>query len=194
MLDLLCDLMAVAAGRCAYAEARHVETRAETLAVRGGHVELIDATTSEGIGVRVRVGGGWGFAATGRTDRAGAEAALAQALAIAQAQPSAPATALAPVAPAHGHWRSGFEVDPFAGPLEDKLALLFAAEAALRTGDARLVRTEASARAGRALTRMRLFAASVGADVAALYSIPSGRDYATPLSGRVSVSRRVRCA
>jgi hypothetical protein len=54
--------------------------------------------------------------------------------------------------------------------------------------------TGASARAGRALTRMRLFAASVGADVAALYSIPSGRDYATPLSGRVSVSRRVRCA
>ncbi|MGZ6694123.1 MAG: TldD/PmbA family protein [Solirubrobacteraceae bacterium] len=160
MLDLLCDLMAVAAGRCAYAEARHVETRAETLAVRGGHVELIDATTSEGIGVRVRVGGGWGFAATGRTDRAGAEAALAQALAIAQAQPSAPATALAPVAPAHGHWSSGFEVDPFAVSLEDKLALLFAAEAALRTGDARLVRTEASARAWR---ERKAFASTEGA-------------------------------
>jgi TldD protein len=160
MLELLTDLMAVADGRCAYAEARHVDTRAETLAVRGGRIDTIDATTSEGIGVRVRVGGAWGFAATDRLDRAGAEAALAQALAIAQAQPAAAATALAPVAPARGHWSSAYDVDPFSVSLEAKLALLFAAEEALHTGDARLVRTEASARAWR---ERKAFASTDGA-------------------------------
>ena len=160
MLDLLTDLMAVADGRCTYAEARHVDTRAETLAVRGGRIDTIDATTSEGIGVRVRVGGAWGFAATDRLDREGAEAALAQALAIAQAQPAAATTALAPVAPARGHWSSAYEVDPFSVGLEEKLALLFAAEEALHTGDARLVRTEASARAWR---ERKAFASTEGA-------------------------------
>ncbi len=160
MLDLLTDLMAVADGRCTYAEARHVDTRAETLAVRGGRIDTIDATTSEGIGVRVRVGGAWGFAATDRLDREGAEAALAQALAIAQAQPAAATTALAPVAPARGHWSSACDVDPFSVSLEAKLALLFAAEEALHTGDPRLVRTEAGARAWR---ERKAFASTEGA-------------------------------
>ena len=160
MLDLLTDLMAVAEGRCTYAEARHVDTRAEVLAVRGGRVDTIDATTSEGIGVRVRVGGAWGFAATDRLDRAGAEAALAQALAIAQAQPAVAATALVPVAPARGHWSSAYEIDPFSIALEEKLALLFAAEEAVRTGDHRLARTEAGARAWR---ERKAFASTEGA-------------------------------
>src|SRR6476469_529791 len=160
MLDLLTELMAVADGRCTYAEARHVDTRAEMLAVRGGRIDTIDATTSEGIGVRVRVGGAWGFAATDRLDRAGAEAALAQALAIAQAQPAAATTALAPVAPARGHWSSAYDVDPFSVSLEAKLALLFAAEEALHTGDPRLVRTEATARAWR---ERKAFASTEGA-------------------------------
>jgi TldD protein len=149
ILDLLTDLMATADGRCAYAEARHVEHREEALAVRAGAVDDFAASTAEGIGVRVRVGGGWGFAATRDVSAAGAEAALAQALAIAEAQPAGAATPLTPVDPARGHWASPHEIDPFDVSLEDKLALLFAAEAALRTGDERVVRSLAALRAWR---------------------------------------------
>jgi TldD protein len=159
-LDLLTELMDAAQGRCAYAEARHVEARSEAIAVLSGQVDAIDSSTSEGVGVRVRVGGGWGFAATRDVTRAGAEAALARALAIAEAQPAAAATPLAPVAPARGHWSSPFETDPFAVALDDKLALLFAAERSLRSGDQRIVRTTASALAWR---QRKAFASTEGA-------------------------------
>jgi TldD protein len=149
VLDLITELMAGVEGRCTYAEARHVETRSEALAVLSGRIDALDSSDSEGIGVRVRVGGGWGFAATHDVTRPGAEAALARALAIAEAQPAGPATSLAPVEPARGHWASPYEVDPFSVSLEEKLGLLFEAESALRIGDERLVRTAATARAWR---------------------------------------------
>ena len=160
MLEILTDLMTAAEGRCAYAEARHVDSRSEAIAVLNGRIDAIDSSASEGIGVRVQIGGGWGFAATGDVTRAGAQAALARALAVAQAQPATAARPLAPVAPALGHWASTYEVDPFAVALEDKLDLLFAVEAALRTGDERLVRTVASSRAWR---ERKAFASTEGA-------------------------------
>lgn len=150
MLDVLTELMDKAAGRASYAEARHVHSEAEDLAVRNGEVDDVASAVSEGIGVRVRVGGGWGFAATRDVSAAGAERALARALAVAEAQPAGPATPLAPlVEPARGHWEPPCELDPFAVALEDKLAHLFAAEEAARTGDARNTRTTATARARR---------------------------------------------
>ncbi len=142
MLDLLTELMARAPQRCSYAEARHVAGDREDVLVRNGHVEQIDSATSSGIGVRVRVGGGWGFAATRDATLAGAERAMARALAIAESQPAGAATALAAVQPARGHWSCEHEIDPFEVSLEDKLELLFAAEAVLR-GDPRIVRAEA---------------------------------------------------
>jgi TldD protein len=160
ILDLLTDLMDKAHGRCAYAEARHVARLEEALAVRAGDVEDFAATSAEGIGVRVRVGGGWGFAATRDVTVAGAEAALAEALAIAEAQPAGPATPLAPVECGRGHWASPHRVDPFDVSLEDKLAHLLAAEAAMRTGDERIVRTIAAMRAWR---ERKAFASTDGA-------------------------------
>src|SRR3954464_12860584 len=123
--------MAEAQGRCAYAEARHVDHRQEGLSVRAGEVDEFATSSASGIGVRVRVGGGWGFAATRDVSVAGAEAALRQALALAAPQAGGRAAALAPVEPARGHWASPQEVDPFEVSLEDKLGVLFAAEAAL---------------------------------------------------------------
>jgi TldD protein len=162
MLDLLTELMGAAEGRCAYAEARHVERREEALSVRSGHVDDFAASASDGIGVRVRVGGGWGFAATRDVSAASAEAALAQALAIAEAQPAGAATPLAPVPPARGHWASPHEVDPFDVSLEDKLELLLAAEAAMRAdgGDERIARSVAAVRAWR---ERKAFASTEGA-------------------------------
>jgi len=144
VLDLLRETVDRAAGHCAYAEARHVHTREEHLAVHDELVDAADAAENEGIGVRVLVGGAWGFAATRDITSAGAEAALRRALAVAAAQPAAGARPLAPVAPQTGHWEGACEVDPFALALEERLAHLFAAVAAMR-GDPRVVRAEASA-------------------------------------------------
>lgn len=146
MLPLLVDLIASAEGRCPYAEARHVRRVDERLGVRNGAVDEVGRTVSEGIGVRVRVGGAWGFAATRDVSKAGAEAALARAIAVASALPAAPAPPRLDEPPARGHWESPYDVDPLTLALEDKLAVLFAADAALRgAGDARVVVTSAAA-------------------------------------------------
>jgi TldD protein len=159
VLDLLTGVVALAEGRCAYAEARRVLTEDEALLVRNGEVDRVETTTSDGIGVRVRVGGGWGFAATRDVSRAGAERALTRAIAIAEAQPVGAAAPLAPAPPARGHWTGPAEEDPFALALEDKLDLLLEAEAGLR-GDPRVVVTSAEMSARRVLWA---FASSEGA-------------------------------
>jgi TldD protein len=125
--ELLQDLMDSAARHCDYADVRHVRTRSERVSTRNGALDLLDSAESEGIGVRVRVGGAWGFAGARSLAREDAEAALRRALAVAEAQPSAAAGPLAPEPPASGSWSSPQERDPFAVPLEDKLALLLEA-------------------------------------------------------------------
>jgi TldD protein len=131
--ELLLDLVDAAHGRADYADVRHVATRHERLATRNGEVDEIAYDATDGIGVRVRIGSAWGFAAVRGSDRADAEAALDRALAVARAQPAAAGGALAPEPPAHGSWESAAERDPFAVPLGDKLAVLMAADAALRS-------------------------------------------------------------
>jgi TldD protein len=131
--DLLRNLMDSAARRAEYADARFVRTRAEKLSTRNGALDQLDSHESEGVGVRVRVGGAWGFAAARGEDRRDAEAALERALAVAAAQPAATGAALAPEPPARGLWENPVERDPFAVPLEDKLAVLAATDAGLRT-------------------------------------------------------------
>ncbi len=134
MRDLLADLIDSAQARAGYADARFVRSRAERLSTRNGELDELHSEESEGIGVRVRVGGAWGFAAVRGTDRAGAEAALDRALAIAEAQPSVPdAAPLAPEPPASGEWSSPAARDPFDVPFEEKLSVLLAADAGLRT-------------------------------------------------------------
>jgi TldD protein len=131
--ELLENLMDAASRRAEYADARFVSTRVERLSTRNGALDQLDSDESAGIGVRVRVGGAWGFAAAGGTGKADAEAALERALAVAAAQPAAGGAPLAPEPPARGDYESPVERDPFAVPLEDKLAALAAADAGLRT-------------------------------------------------------------
>jgi TldD protein len=131
---LLVDLIDSARARAGYADARFVRSRVERLSTRNGRLDQLDSDESEGIGVRVRVRGAWGFAAVRGSERRDAEAALARALAIAEAQPAVPdAAPLAPEPAAAGDWASSFDRDPFAVPMEDKLAVLLAADAGLRT-------------------------------------------------------------
>src|SRR5687767_12748715 len=127
--------MDAAARRASYADARFVHTRVERLGTRNGAADRLDSFESEGIGVRVHVGGAWGFASCGGTEKADAEAALDRALAVAAAQPArgSESQPLAPEPPARGEYVSPAERDPFAVPLEEKLAVLVAADAGLRT-------------------------------------------------------------
>jgi TldD protein len=132
--DLLTELIDSARARAGYADARFVRSRIERLSTRNGRLDQLDSHESEGIGVRVRLGGAWGFAAVRGTERADAEAALERALAIAEAQPAVrDAAPLAPEPPARGEWASHFGRDPFEVPLEEKLGVLLAADAGLRT-------------------------------------------------------------
>jgi TldD protein len=142
MRDLLTNLVDSASTRADYADARHVRGRHEDIATRNGAADEIASSESEGVGVRVRIGGAWGFAGTHDISRGGLDDALARALAIAEAQPRVPATPLAPEPPARGRWESHAAQDPFAVPLEDKLAALVEADESMR-GDSRVAITSA---------------------------------------------------
>ena len=134
MRDLLSDLIDSAQARAGYADARFVRSRVERLSTRNGALDQLISDQSEGIGIRVRVGGAWGFAAVRGSDRRDAEAALERALAVAEAQPAVPNPApLAPEPPARGDWVSPVGRDPFEVPVEEKLAVLLAADTGLRT-------------------------------------------------------------
>jgi TldD protein len=133
MDDLLQDLMDSAARHAEYADVRFVSSSSERLSTRNGRLDGLDSSESEGIGVRVRRAGAWGFAATRGTERAHAEAALARALELTEGQPRGSGAALAPEPPASGRYESPVERDPFAVSAADKLGLLAAADAGLRT-------------------------------------------------------------
>ena len=96
-----------------------------------------------GIGVRVLVDGAWGFAA-GRELTREEVARLVKAPSRRRRRIAARSCArcvLAPVtATPKGEWRTPIEIDPFGVAIEDKVALLLAAnEAALKVQGARFV-------------------------------------------------------
>jgi TldD protein len=108
-----------------------------------GQVLLLE---SEGLSVRVLCGGQWGFAATARLDPAGVERALANALAQARAAAGAgPRVRLAPAPVVRDVYRTQLERDPFDVPIDEKITLLLAAAASMRTaGGGRVRSAEAS--------------------------------------------------
>ena len=89
---------------------------------------------SYGLGVRTLVDGSWGFAATSTMTRDGAQRAATDAVAMSRAARIVRRhrVELAPVKPVTGTWITPVRRDPIEVPLEEKVALLFAAnEAAL---------------------------------------------------------------
>ena len=126
-----------------YADARVSLNRTQTVNTRERRVGGLADNETFGMGVRVLVGGAWGFAATSELTGDGAARVARQAVAQARANRT---TGRRPVtlAPAPGNqrgtWRSDAKVDPFTIPIEDKVALLLAANAAaLRNPRARFV-------------------------------------------------------
>lgn len=135
MTDLLsAALDAASASGATYADVRGVETRTESLGVKGSAVESLDRFDSIGFGVRVLLNGAWGYACSARLDRAEAVSAARTAVEIARASATSMASP-AELVPEPVHvdsWVGPVERDPFAVPLEDKLELLTAATAGMQ--------------------------------------------------------------
>ena len=109
-----------------YADSRFASEEAESLTVKNQEMEGIDRSYSQGVGIRVLVNGYWGFAATARTEEAEIDrtAALAVSIARAASRLAMDPIRLAPVEPVTDRWSSPFQQDPFAVPLDEKVALL----------------------------------------------------------------------
>src|SRR6185312_16759640 len=95
----------------AYADARVMHRRYESMAARNGDVEDLTQRETAGIGVRALVGGCWGFFAVPDLDDAPARQAGVRAAGIAAASASVPnrragGEALIPADPKVGSWSS----------------------------------------------------------------------------------------
>jgi TldD protein len=126
-------LDAAVRGGAQYADVRVVDRESETLTVKNGVLEAASANHSRGLGVRVLRDGAWGFSSTSlmepdqveRTTREALE--IASASSIAQRDP----VELDDTAPAVARWATPHEEDPFDVPIDEKLRILFEADAAM---------------------------------------------------------------
>ncbi len=117
-----------------YGDVRVVHLREQHVEVKNGAVETVSYDQGEGFGVRVLVKGAWGFAASNRLNADEVTRVVTLALEIARASGTVldRRISLTPLAPAVAEWKSPCRADPFAVPLEDKLAMLLAANKALK--------------------------------------------------------------
>jgi TldD protein len=143
VLDLANEALNAARGAGAsYADVRIGRYRRQGVATRERQVTGVTDSESYGLGVRTLVNGSWGFAATSVMTRAGAQAAALEAIVMSRAARAVQArkVELAPVKPVTGTWITPVVRDPLEVPIEDKIALLLAAnEAALRVANVRFV-------------------------------------------------------
>ncbi|CAN5836078.1 TldD/PmbA family protein [soil metagenome] len=132
-------LLALDTARAAGAD--HVDVRVsrhrnQNVATREQRVTALVDNESLGLGVRVLTDGAWGFAGTGDLSREEVQRAARDAVAQSRANRSAllrPVTLAPADAPADAYWRSPIEIDPFTVPVEEKVELLLAANAAALT-------------------------------------------------------------
>jgi len=126
-----------------YADVRFVRNRSQNVSTREQRVSGVSDNETYGFGVRTLVAGAWGFAASRDLTRDEVSRVAKQAVAQARANRSALVrpVVLAPApAVANGTWKSPIEIDPFNVAIEDKVAMLLAAnQAALAVKGARFV-------------------------------------------------------
>ncbi len=117
-----------------YADVRVERRESQSITVKNGHVEALSDDVSQGFGVRVIADGAWGFASSSRLEPAEVDRVAAQAVEIARASALTlrePVQLGDPVR-SRGSYATPVQRDPFAVSLEEKLALLLAADAAMR--------------------------------------------------------------
>ena len=125
-----------------YVDVRIGRYRRQTIATRERQVSGVSDNESYGIGVRTLVNGCWGFAATSAMHRSGTRQAALEAVALSKAARAVQKRRvdLAPITPVVGTWITPVRQDPLEVAIEDKIALLLAAnEAALKVKDVRFV-------------------------------------------------------
>lgn len=117
-----------------YADVRVVDTLKEEISASSGRIEGIETNSAFGMGVRVIADGAWGFASSSDVTVEAAARTATHAVAIARASalvPGAPVR-LSDLQPVTDRWAGPCQIDPFSIPLEDKVAVIMAAESALR--------------------------------------------------------------
>ncbi|HET7686728.1 MAG TPA: TldD/PmbA family protein [Candidatus Limnocylindria bacterium] len=126
-------LDAATRGGASYADIRVVSRESETLTVKNGALESATAGESAGFGVRILRDGAWGFSSSARLDADEVERVTREALAIAAASrlASREPVRLDDSPPVVDRWTSPFREDPFGIGMDEKLAILFAADEAM---------------------------------------------------------------
>jgi len=125
-----------------YADVRIGRYRRQAVNTREHQVSGVSDSESYGLGVRTLINGCWGFAATSVMTRESAQRAALEAafMSLAARAVHRRPVELAPVAAVRDTWMTPITRDPLDVPLEDKVALLLAAnEAALKVKNVRFV-------------------------------------------------------
>jgi len=130
-----------------YADVRIGRYRRQSIATRERQVSGVSDNESYGLGVRTLVDGSWGFAATSTMTRESVQRAAADATAMSRAARIVRKhrVELAPATAVTGTWITPVRRDPVDVPLEEKVALLLAAnEAALKVPTVRFASSSLS--------------------------------------------------
>jgi len=116
-----------------YADIRVVRRVEESINIRSGRLEGVSAGETEGFGIRVIVDGAWGFASSHHIDAEEADRVAADAVRIARASATAirNRVRMDDQVAVVGKFETKVVEDPFAVPLERKIADLMAADNAL---------------------------------------------------------------
>jgi len=117
-----------------YADIRIIDRREQVASVKNGNVDGIGDQDSQGFGVRVLVNNSWGFASSAYLNKAEIERVTALAVQIANASGVVPGERVdlgEPVGTV-GNYTTPIQTDPFTVSLEEKLDLLFRADAIMR--------------------------------------------------------------
>lgn len=134
MNDLI-DLALDAAGSAGaqYADIRITERETQSLTVKNGALEAATSNLSTGFGVRVLVDGAWGFAGSAVMTAPEVERVTREAVAIARASGLAAGdpVQLDDTPPQVARYMTPVQEDPFGVTIDDKLAILFEADAAM---------------------------------------------------------------
>jgi len=121
-----------------YADVRINRNRSQAISTREQRITGFQDSETFGFGVRVLANGCWGFAASRDLNLQEVERVAREAVAQARASSAARRTpvALAPAeAVRNATWRSPIQIEPFEVPVEEKVALLLAAnDAAMKAG------------------------------------------------------------
>ena len=117
-----------------YADVRIIHRNTQSIVLKNGNVEGLAQDEDQGLGVRVVVNGAWGFASSSLLthEEATRVAGLAAEIARASSLVKSAGLSLGPPEVHVARYETQAQVDPFSVSLDEKIALLLAADAEMR--------------------------------------------------------------